>query len=235
MRLKANLHLHTNDDPEDYVQHSLYEVVDLAASLDFDVLAITCHNHYAWCQEYADYAAERGITLIRGIEASISQTPGERGRHVLILGADQDITAIKTFSDLRQYKQDHPYIVIIAPHPYFDPFFSLQDLAEAYIDLFDAIEHSWFYSQWFNRNQKAIALAKQYHKPLVATSDTHFLDHLNEHFTLIETTDRSEASVLQAIKDDALQMQTSPHKLFREMLIPQATFMMQSLVHKLKR
>lgn len=227
MHLKANLHLHTNDDPEDRIQYSTYEVIDHAASLGFDVLALTCHNHYAWCEAYATYASERGITLLRGIEATIKDESRRRGKHVLILGADKDVEEVRTFSELIQYKQTYPHIVIIAPHPYFDPFLSLQGLAEKYINLFDAIEHSWFYSKWFNRNKKAIVLAHKHQKPLVATSDTHFLDHLNEHYTLIETPDQSEASILQAIKDGSVAMQTRPHRFWREMLLPQLKFMLQ--------
>ncbi len=232
MRLKANLHLHTNDDPQDQIDYSLNEVVDQAATLGFDVLALTCHNHYAWCEEYANYAEECGITLIRGIEASISQTLNGRGRHVLILGADADIASVKTFTDLQQYKQDHPHIAIIAPHPYFDPFTSLQSLTEKHIDLFDAIEHSWFYSRWINPNKKAIDLAQRYEKPLVATSDTHFLNYLNDHFTLIKAPDRSEVSILKAIKKGAVSMQTRPHRFWHELLFPQAKFMLRNTLGK---
>ena len=234
MKLKTNLHLHTNDDPEDHVEYSAYDVIDRAASLGFDALAITCHNRFAWKEEYASYAADQDITLIRGIESTISETPEERGKHVLILGAQPDIEHVRTFDDLAEYKDQYPEIVIVAPHPYFDPFLSLQGLAEKHIDLFDAVEHSWFYSRWLNRNKKAIALAKAYQKPLIATSDTHFLDHLNEHFTYVDAPDRSESSILRSIKNGSVTIQTRPHKLFSEMLIPQLRFTLQNMLHKRK-
>lgn len=232
MKLKTNLHLHTNDDPEDHIAYSAYEVIDQAAALGFDALALTCHNRSAWCEDYASYAADQNITLIRGIESTISETPEVRGKHVLILGAQPDVEEVRTFTELADYKQKYPDIVVIAPHPYFDPFLSLQGLAEKYIDLFDAIEHSWFYSHWLNRNKKAIALAESYQKPLIATSDTHFLDHLNEHFTYIDAPDRSENSILGAIKEGSVTIQTRPHKLFSEMIIPQVRFTLQNTLHK---
>ena len=232
MQLKANLHLHTSDDPNDRVQYTTHEVIDRAAELGFAALALTCHDYYAWNESYARYAQERNITLIRGIESSLSEKRGGRGKHVLILGSDKDIEHVRTFEELKEYKAQHPDIVIVAPHPYFDPFHSLQNLTEKYLDLFDAIEHSWFYCSWFNRNIPAIKLAEDHNKPLIATSDTHFLDHLNEHFTYIEAPDRSEASILRAIKDGAVNIQTRPHAFLREMLVPQVRFMVRGAMYK---
>ncbi len=230
MKIKVNLHLHTDDDPEDKIDYSAYEAIDYAKNLGFDALAITCHNYYAWCEDYAEYADKKGVTLIRGIESTISTKTENRGKHVLILGADKDVELIKTFDQLIDYRRSKPDILVIAPHPYFDPFLSLQGLVEDYIDVFDAIEHSWFYSRGFNLNKKAIDLANRHQKPLVATSDTHFLDHINEHYTYVDAPDRSEASILQAIKGGLVTIQTRPHKLVSEMIIPQLKFTLRNFL-----
>ena len=59
MRLKADLHLHTGDDPRDYVIHSNKEMIDHAAELGFEILAITNHDFMSHREELADYAAAR--------------------------------------------------------------------------------------------------------------------------------------------------------------------------------
>lgn len=230
MQLKANLHLHTNDDPEDLVTYSIYDAIDAAALHGFDVLAITCHNRCAWCPAYAHYAQKRGIVLLSGIEATLSEKPKQKGRHVLLLGVDQSAEKLRTFNDLAAYRATHPEMVVIAPHPFFDPFLSLQSWTERYIELFDAIEHAWFYSRWCNRNKKALQLADKYQKPVVATSDTHFLDYLPDHYTYIETTERTSKAVLAAIKTGHVQYHTRPHAFWREMIWPQTRFTLRTLL-----
>lgn len=230
MQLKANLHLHTSDDPHDLVTYSLYEAVDAAAKHDFHVLAITCHGRAAWNPDYHAYAAERGILLLRGIEANIAEHSGERGRHVLLLGVDETAEAIETFADLEQYQATHPHMLTIAPHPFMDSWISLQQYALKYIHLFDAIEHSWFYSRRINRNQRALELAATHDKPIVATSDTHFLNYLDDHYTFIETSEQTEAAVIAAVKAGAVTIQTRPHRFWREMIIPQARFTIRTIL-----
>ena len=42
--LKADLHIHTGDDPVDRIPYSTLELIDRAAVLGYDVLAITLHD-----------------------------------------------------------------------------------------------------------------------------------------------------------------------------------------------
>ncbi len=230
MQLKANLHMHTSDDQEDLVSYSTYEAIDAAADYGFQVLALTCHNTCAWRVEYAEYAQSKGILLLSGIEKNIGETASDRGRHVVLLGVDAGAEHVHTFADLETYRDAHPEMVVIAPHPFMDRYLSLNHYAEQYIDLFDMIEHSWFYSVRLNRNRAALKLAEKYRKPVVATSDTHFLNYLNDHYTYIASEEQTEAAVLRALKCGAVQYHTRPHKLFTEMLIPQARFTLRTLL-----
>ncbi|GAI08342.1 unnamed protein product, partial [marine sediment metagenome] len=70
-RLKADLHLHTSEDPEDKVRYSARQLIDYASQKGFDVLAITNHNFYTYNDYLRDYAASKGILLIPGIELSV--------------------------------------------------------------------------------------------------------------------------------------------------------------------
>ena len=77
--LKADLHLHTAEDPLDRVRYTAKELISKAADESFDVISITNHNRMTFNQDLSSYAQERGILLIPGIEMTI------RRRHVLVL------------------------------------------------------------------------------------------------------------------------------------------------------
>jgi hypothetical protein len=227
MHLKANLHFHTSDDPVDRIPYTTYTGIDRAAAADFNVLALTCHNRVAWCNEYADYAARYGITLISGIEKDIGE-PGTRTGHVLMLNVNAGAEQVHTFDDLRAYRAAYPETFVIAPHPYF-PFpgsISLHTMLERHIDCFDAIEHSWFYHRYINCNAKAAAVAQRYEKPLIAMSDTHFFSVLDTDYCYIDTTDAHPESITRALAQHSFENHTRPKHLFREMLLPFGRFML---------
>ncbi len=108
--LKADLHLHTAEDPLDRVRYTAKELISKAADDDFDVISITNHNQMTFNQDLSSYAQERGILLIPGIEMTI------RRRHVLVLNPPPHKTCSDFFSlsKLRRLET-----LIVAPHPYF--------------------------------------------------------------------------------------------------------------------
>src|SRR5512139_2457420 len=77
--LKADLHLHTAEDPLDRIRYTAKELISKAADEGFDVLSITNHHRVTFNPELFSYARERGILLIPGVEITI------RRRHVLVL------------------------------------------------------------------------------------------------------------------------------------------------------
>jgi len=214
MKLKANLHFHTKEDPLDIIPYTLFEGIDKAAELGFDVLASTCHTKNVCLDHHVQYASERGILLIPGIEANIYETGSNRRNHVLILNCDSSANNIHTFDDLKEYRESHPEIFVIAAHPYFYGTFSLAERLETYIELFDAIEFSWFYTPWFNRNKKAAEMSKKYDKPFIATSDTHFYNFMNENFVHVDTEIKTAESFFNAIRSGSYENTTSPRSLF---------------------
>ena len=77
--LKIDLHTHCNEDPVDrWIKHSAKELIDHAASLNFNVISITCHNKVVYSKGLNEYAKEKDILLIPGAERDIE------GRHVLL-------------------------------------------------------------------------------------------------------------------------------------------------------
>jgi len=207
MILKANLHLHTADgkkERREHIRYNIYEAIDCAQELGFKVLAITCHQKAAFKKEMDLYAQKQGILLIPGIEAKIER------RHTVILNCLEDVEKIKTFNELRYYKKEHPEIFILAPHPFFPLGHSLKNKLEKNIDIFDAIEHSWYWAKKINYNKRAKEIAQKYNKPYMGTSDTHFLNYLNTTFCLIESEDITIENILKSLKNKNFENKSLP-------------------------
>lgn len=226
MILKTNLHLHTNDDPEDALPHSFTDVLDLAAQYGFGCIALTCHNKYVDYPEYQKAAEARGILFVPGVERTIEKC------HVVILNSGKEIERARTFDELRAYKAAHPELFIIAPHPYFPGGYSLYNKLEQHKDLFDAIEHSWFYSRHINLNKKAERVARALNLPFIATSDMHVLTYLNTNYAEIEVTERTIPALFDAIRKNRFTNVTSPRKLFREMALTYFKALMTTALHR---
>jgi predicted metal-dependent phosphoesterase TrpH len=209
---KINLHFHTGDDTKDCIQYTTQEAIDYAVSLGYSALAITCHRTVEWTEEYAGYARGRGLLLISGIELEVADETGRRS-DVLVLNCDISAEAIDTFTDLRTYKEKHPKVFVVAPHPFFYGNFSLQENLITHIDIFDAIEHSWFYTQNFNRNQRAEEIAKQFNKPFIATSDAHWLSALQSDYARLTDTVTTPEEVFSAIRHKRFQNVTQPKSM----------------------
>ena len=76
------------------VPHSTTEMIDHAAELGFEVMAVTNHDFMSHTDDLADYAAWRGVLLIPGVEATIEN------RHVLLYNFDYWASVPRTFEDV---------------------------------------------------------------------------------------------------------------------------------------
>ena len=230
MLLKTNFHFHTNEDPAHRIDYGITEGIDRASELGFKVLALTCHGKVVFKKEHGDYALSKDILLISGIEIEISED-GSNGRHLLILNCGKEAEGIKTFKDLEEYRKNSPEMFVIAPHPFFPSLSGKQSLleyTERYLHLFDALEHSWFYSKMLNKNVQAQKLSKERSVPLVATSDTHFFNFLDTDYCLIEAKEMSTEAIFSAIKEGSFENVTRAKKLISEMLIPYGRFYLKN-------
>jgi predicted metal-dependent phosphoesterase TrpH len=203
-KLKVDLHLHTKEDPQDNVKYSGRELIEQAYLKGFDVLAITNHDEVTYDDYLAEYAKERGILLIPGVEATISR------KHVVLLNTDYSPRKIRAFDDLRLLKDGTG--LIMAPHPFFPSFTSLNSKLERHLDIFDAIEYSHCYLKKINFNKKAENLAKRFGLPLIGTSDAHSLWQIGTTYSLIEA-EKDLESVIAAIKVGKVEIVTKPLSL----------------------
>ncbi len=205
--LKTNLHFHSGEDSRDFIPYSIYQGIDFAKKEGFDAIALTCHRKFIFKEKFGRYAKQKGIVLIPGIELSLS-----RWKHVVVLNCRQDIENVSTIEALRDYKKMHPNIFILAPHPFFPGHLCLRGALEKNIDLFDAIEFSWFWNANNDFNRKAKIVAEKYDKPYISTSDTHFLKYLNKAYAIIESQDNRIESILQSVKDKKFKNFSEPLK-----------------------
>lgn len=202
--LKVDLHVHTADDPEESILHTACELLDKAHYLGFDVISITNHGDISVSRFLRDYARERDIVLIPGAELNI------RGKHVLVVNAHEGILKARTFDDLRRLRT--PENLIVAPHPYFPGLHSLFWAASRNIDVFDAIEFSWFFHSRINFNMFAVRVAAQYGLPLVCTSDCHHLENFGSAYSLVEA-EKDAGAIIEAVKAGHVEIAANPLKL----------------------
>ena len=202
MPLKADLHLHTAEDPIDHVRYSAKELISKAAKEGFDVLSITNHQRMTFSHELFRYAQERDILLIPGMEMTI------RRRHVLLLNPLPG-RMCSEFSSLSKLRR--PETMIIAPHPYFPGTYSLNGYLLEHLNLFDALEYCHFYSPMINFNQKALEVSESYGFPLVGNSDAHFLSQLGTTYSLIYA-EKNLESIFSAIRRNKIDVVTRPLK-----------------------
>jgi predicted metal-dependent phosphoesterase TrpH len=206
MRLKCDLHLHSKEDPRHQLSYTAKELIDAAASFGYDVISITNHNTVTYSEKLAEYALERDILLIPGVEATVA------GKHVLIYGI-QDMNedwGNLTFFDLKRLKAKGAFIV--APHPFYPNYNCLGGLLKRFSGLFDAVEFSHLYTKKLNFNLKAQKFAKNHGMPILGLSDAHSLKQLDYTYTLIDS-DREAGSIFQAIKDQRTTIVTRPARI----------------------
>lgn len=200
--VKVDLHLHTADDPVDVIPHTGRDLVDRAAALEFSALAITLHDRQMCGRSLADYARERGIVLIPGIERTIE------GRHVLLLNFTSDAEYVRTFADVARLKRKSNGVVI-APHPFFPDASCLGDLMNAHADLFDAVEWSYFWRPEINFNGRAERWARERGKAVVGNSDLHDLRQLGRTFSEVACEAHPDA-ICEAIREGRVTLRTQP-------------------------
>jgi predicted metal-dependent phosphoesterase TrpH len=200
--LKVDLHTHTADDPVDRIPHSTTELIDRAATLGYDALAITLHDHQLDIRRLIPYAAERRIVLIPGMERTI------QGRHVLLLNFKSGAEDVRTFEDLARLKR-HQTGLVIAPHPFFPSSTALGRDLDRHAGLFDAVEWNAMFTSELNFNRRAKRWAARHGKPLVGNGDIHRLYQLGTTFSRVDAEPDPDA-ICAAIAAGRVQVESRP-------------------------
>jgi hypothetical protein len=139
--IKVELHTHTADDPADLIPHTTTELLERASALGYGAIALTLHDRQLDVQPFDNYARDRGLVLIRGIERTI------HGKHVLLLNFPAAAERVQTFEEVATLKREHPNGLVIAPHPFYPGSSCLRSLMDRHEDLFDAVELNYFFTR----------------------------------------------------------------------------------------
>jgi len=215
--LKTDLHIHTKSFISWEGNITPKELIDRAAKLGFDVLSITEHatlNKYfsktkffdalRTYRRYKDYAKKKGILLISGFEAHIE------GKEVLFFDCYEDISKYRTFDSLYKLKDN---CFIVAPHPFLFKDSCLKGKLIEHIKLFDAVEHTSSYLNWFNSNLKTEEVVKKYNKPFIANSDSHWWFQFGRNYSVVDA-EKNKDDLFEAIRKKKLRMVVDPLKFY---------------------
>ena len=190
--LKVELHAHTDEDPADRIAHSTRDLIDRAAALGYDALAVTLHDRYFDPAVHAAYAARHGIVLLSGIERTIE------GKHILLINFPPEVSRAATFADVRVLKARTNGLVV-APHPFYPVPSALGKLLDREISLVDGVEVNAMFTAAIDFNAAAIAWARAHDKPIVGNTDLHLLEQMGTTFSLVDA-ERNADAICAAIR-----------------------------------
>ena len=201
--LKVDLHTHSNEDPQDRIGYSTRDLIDRAAALGFDALAVTNHNALTYDAGLIAYASAKNVLLLPGAELTV------QGCHVLVINPGFHVSPRLryTLSDLPRLKT--PDSLFVAPHPFFAIFQSLGRRLFPLLPVFDAVEFASYYNRLIDFNRRGLRIARAAGKPLLATSDCHTLRQFGRTYALIDA-EPTQASIIAAVKAGRLDIKSSP-------------------------
>jgi predicted metal-dependent phosphoesterase TrpH len=203
--LKVELHSHSADDPLDRIPYTTRQLIDRAVEQGYDALAVTLHDRQLNLRPHAEYAAERGLVLIPGIERTIE------GKHVLLLNFRKGAEEVRSFADLARLKQREPGLVV-APHPFFPGKTCLSGLMDTHAALFDAVEYNAMFTATINFNRAAERWAWAHEKPMVGNGDVHRLRQLGTTYSLVDAA-RDPEAICEAVAGGRVRVDARPHSM----------------------
>jgi predicted metal-dependent phosphoesterase TrpH len=200
--IKTELHAHTDGDGSDRIAHSAHSLIDRAAALGYGALAITLHDRWTDPAALRDYALERDIVLLSGIERSIQR------KHVLIINGPKSAERLRTFDDLTAFRADNPSALVVAPHAFYPIPSALGSALDRHPTLFDALEVNAMHVKGIDFNRRAVQWAIGHGKPLVGNSDLHILAQMGTTYSLVDAVARTPDAICEAIRSGRVQVVT---------------------------
>ena len=203
--VKADLHLHTAEDPFDEIDYTALELLEEAHRLGFNVLAVTLHDKVFDDERAFARAAELGLLLIQAAEIRIE------GADVVLLNlTPAEADTLRSFDDLRRLRARRgDSLLTFAPHPFYRLGGSIGKRLEQHLDCFDAVEYCHFHVPILNPNVPAVRVAERHHLPLLATSDAHRRKFFGENYSLLGLEGPADTptipQVFQAIRAHRIQ------------------------------
>jgi predicted metal-dependent phosphoesterase TrpH len=197
---RVELHSHCQGDPVDlYLRHTIFEHIDQAKAAGLDAIAVTWHRKACVHPEAEAYARERGVLLIRGMEAEIDR------RHLVVLNVgENDLGPATTWDEIRALRRRKPEVFVMAPHPFYPHPTCIGARLDDHADCIDAIEWCMLHVGWIpgrvNPNLRAARWAHERGKPVVASSDAHSLAAIGRNVSTVEADALTPESIFAGIR-----------------------------------
>ena len=191
--LSVELHAHSSlsYDGRDPIELLLEQ----AAAIGLDALAITDHDEIEASLDAAELAEEYGLVGITGME--ISSAAG----HVLGLGIRERVPAGLSFGETLDRIREQGGVVVV-PHPFQTSRSGVMaNVTEAELAEADAVEVYNSRLLTGRGNRKAERFAERHDLPRTAGSDAHISEMVGQAVTRIDADERSSDAVLDAILD----------------------------------
>ncbi len=191
--LSLELHAHSaaSYDGRDPVEKLLQQ----AAAVGLDGLAVTDHDAIEASIDAADAAPDYGLVGIPAMEVTSS------AGHVLAMGVDELIPADRPFDETIERIHDCGGIAIV-PHPYQTSRSGvLAEISESELIAADAIEVYNSRLLTGRANRKAERFARRNGLAMTAGSDAHIFEMVGQAVTTVDTNERTVDAILEAIAD----------------------------------
>ena len=209
--LTVELHVHSalSYDGRDSVDL----ILEQAAAVGLDAIAITDHDEIAASLEAVERAPEFGLVGIPGMEIS------SKAGHVLGIGVEEAVPPGLSFEETLDRIRELGGLAIV-PHPYQESRhgvmarISREQLATA-----DAIEVYNSRLLTGRANRQAERFAREHGLPMTAGSDAHISEMVGQAVTHVGTDDRSVDAILETIATGATTVdgkRTPWHISFRQ-------------------
>ena len=191
--LSVELHTHSE------LSHDGRDPVDLlleqAAAVGLDAIAVTDHDEIDASVEAAEMAPDYGLVGLVGMEVTCA------AGHVLAFGIDECVESGLPFDETLEQIRDQGGIAVI-PHPFqksrhgVAAHITEEQLADA-----DAIEvyNSRLFTGRSNRQAEKFAIRNEI--PMTAGSDAHISEMVGQAVTEVGADDRSADAILDAVAD----------------------------------
>ncbi|MFB6151920.1 MAG: CehA/McbA family metallohydrolase [Haloarculaceae archaeon] len=198
--LAVELHAHSaaSYDGRDSVE----QLLERAAEVRLDALAVTDHDEIASSRRAAELAPDYGLVGIVGLE--VSSAAG----HVLALDVDEAVEPGLPFGETLSRIRERGGIAVI-PHPFQEMRSGvLANVSRERLQEADALEvyNSRLLTGRSNRQARRYATAHGI--PMTAGSDAHVSDMVGRAVTLVDAEERTAGAICRAIREGKTTLRT---------------------------
>jgi len=198
--LSVELHAHSSASYDG--RDSVDMLLERAAEVGLDALAVTDHDEVSGGLEVAERAAEYGLVGIPGVE--VSSAAG----HVLGLNVTEGIDPGLPFAETVDRIRERGGIAVV-PHPFQEMRSGvLANIEAEELLAADALEvyNSRLVTGYSNR--QARRFADRHDMPITAGSDAHVSDMVGRAVTVVDTDDRTADDICEAVAAGRATLQT---------------------------